>query len=309
VIRSAVLLALAAACGSGRPIPAATPATPAEDRLAPGDHVARIDGVPLAYHVAGTGPTCVVWPGGPGIDGAYLRAPALERDLRLVYVDPIGTGASGRLADPAGYNRARYAADLEKLRAALGLDRLCLIGHSYGGFVALTHALLHPERVARLVLYDTAARMDAELAAAAAGNLEKLRDRPWHAQVTAGFRAAVGSDEDATRVLAQIAPAYLADWERRGGELGPALLRSRAYAAPWTAAERTPYDVRAALPMVRAPTLVLVGRHDFVCPPPFAEELARGIPGAQLLVFEHSGHVAHLEEPEAFRAAVAGFVR
>jgi proline iminopeptidase len=307
--RAALLLALAS-CGSPPSRPAELPAGP---RLVPGAHVASLEGGALAYHVAGPGkagaPVCVVWPGGPGIDSAYLRGSPLERDLTLVYVDPVGTGASARLADPGGYQRARYVGDLEKLRAALGLERVCLIGHSYGGFVALSYALAHPGRVSHLVLYDSAARLDADLRRAAAAGLERLRDRRWFAEVAAGFAATPVNDDEATRILARIAPAYVADWETRGGELGPALARSRAHAAPMTAEERAPYDVRTLLPALKVPTLVLVGRHDFVCPLAFAEELASGIPGAKLVVFERSGHMAHLEEPEEFRGAVAGFVR
>jgi proline iminopeptidase len=305
-----VLLA-AAACGGAPPAATRTsPAAAADSRLAPGDHLVRLDGQPLAYHVAGSGPPCVVWPGGPGVDSAYLRSP-LERDLTLVYVDPVGTGASARLVDPTGYTRARYVGDLEKLRAALGLAKMCLIGHSFGGFVALLYTIAHPDRVSRLVLYDTAARLDEDLRRAAAANLEKLRGKPWHAGVVAGFAAegGVGSDEDATRAIAQISPAYLADWDGRGAEIAPLLARSRAYAAPMTAVDRTPYDVRDKLPALAVPTLVVVGRHDFICSPPFAEEIARAVPGAKLVVFENSGHFAHLEEPEAFRATVAGFVR
>jgi proline iminopeptidase len=76
-----------------------------------------------------------------------------------------------------------------------------------------------------------------------------------------------------------------------------------------TAIDRTPYDVRTLLPVLPVPTLVLVGRHDFICSPPFAEEIARAVPGAKLVVFEKSGHFAHLEEPEAFAKAVLSFVK
>jgi hypothetical protein len=110
----ALLLALAACGGPAAPPPA--PAVPvAGDRLAAGDHLAELDGATLAYHVAGTGPVCLALPGGPGIDSAYLRS-AAERHLTLVYIDPVGTGGSARLPDPGGYTRARYAADLERLR-------------------------------------------------------------------------------------------------------------------------------------------------------------------------------------------------
>jgi proline iminopeptidase len=281
----------------------------AGDRLAAGDHLAELDGATLAYHVAGTGPVCLALPGGPGIDSAYLRS-AAERHLTLVYIDPVGTGGSARLPDPGGYTRARYAADLERLRAYLGLERPCFMGHSFGGLVVLLYAVQHPDRVGRLILYDATARADAELAASARELLARRKGASWYDEVAAGFSATVGpaTDEEATRLVLATAPAYFHDWEARKDELLGALRRSRASAAPMTAPDRTRADVRADLGKIAAPTLVLVGRDDFVCAPRFAEEIAAGIPGAKLHVFERSGHFAHLEEPEAFALAIAEFL-
>jgi pimeloyl-ACP methyl ester carboxylesterase len=59
---------------------------------------------------------------------------------------------------------------------------------------------------------------------------------------------------------------------------------------------------------LRTPTLVLVGRSDFICGPRWARELNETIPGSQLVTFRHSGHLAHVEEPEEFAVTVAGFV-
>jgi proline iminopeptidase len=67
-------------------------------------------------------------------------------------------------------------------------------------------------------------------------------------------------------------------------------------------------DFRTRLGEVRAPTLVLAGRHDPQMPPACAAELAAGIPGAQLVVFERSGHYPFVEEPESFWAAVGAFL-
>ncbi len=86
---------LLAACAHA----AATP--PAPDPLADGDHTVDVGGVSLAYHVHGRGPTCIVHSGGPGLQWSYLRMPAVEASMRLVYLEPVGTGASGALHVPA----------------------------------------------------------------------------------------------------------------------------------------------------------------------------------------------------------------
>lgn len=131
--------------------------TTSTDPLATGTHTVDIDGVEQRYHVHGTGPVCVAHSGGPGIFWEYLRMPALEEHLTVVYPEPIGTGASGRLpSHPHGYTRARYSRFLSALIEHLGVPEVFLLGHSHGGFVAQYHALHHPDRIAGVILYDSA---------------------------------------------------------------------------------------------------------------------------------------------------------
>ena len=131
-----VLATLLVACGATAPAP--TPPPPSSlSPLADGDHVVDVGGTKLAYHVHGTGPLCLVHPGGPGISWQYLRMPLVEAELRLVYLEPVGTGKSSSLHDPKAYTLARYAELLEGFRATLGIEKPCVLGHSYGGFITL----------------------------------------------------------------------------------------------------------------------------------------------------------------------------
>jgi proline iminopeptidase len=227
---------------------------------------------------------CLALPGGPGIDAGYLRSPELERHARIVYLDRAGI------------------AEIESARAALGLERVCLIGHSYGGTVALTYATAQPGRVERLVLYSATARTEAGFAAAARAGLERRRAR--HPDAAAAYDTRPATDDEAALLFARAAPLYVAEWRP---SYAAALARSRASAAAMTA-PMPAIDLRPELARVAAPTLVLAGRHDFLCGPAFAEELAAGIAGARLVIFEKSGHLAHLEEPGAFERALASFL-
>ncbi|WP_327111498.1 alpha/beta hydrolase [Streptomyces sp. NBC_01341] len=133
----------------------AIPASP--DPLSPGTHSFDVGGITQRYHVHGSGPVCVAHPGGPGMHWAYLRAPALERHLTMVYVEPIGTGASGRLpSHPHGYTRDRYSRFLELLINNLGVRRVHLLGHAHGALVAAHHAVHRPARLAGVVLHEGA---------------------------------------------------------------------------------------------------------------------------------------------------------
>src|SRR5947208_3426124 len=122
-----VVLALIAGCSTS-PLP---------------DEHASVNGLDIVYHVAGNGPIALVHPGGPGIDWQYARMPELETRMTVVYIEPIGTGASSRLDDPEGYTLHTYADSIEAVRRAVaargetsfeasGAHRVLLIGHSHG---------------------------------------------------------------------------------------------------------------------------------------------------------------------------------
>ena len=113
----------------------------------------------LSYRREGSGPPLVCHPGGPGFSSRYFGDLAgLGESFTLILFDPRGTGGSDRPADPRAYTTEDYVADLDELRAHLGLERMLLLGHSHGGVIAAAYAVAHPEHVERLVLASTLAR-------------------------------------------------------------------------------------------------------------------------------------------------------
>jgi pimeloyl-ACP methyl ester carboxylesterase len=275
-------------------------------------HQIEIDGLAQRFHVAGSGPLCIVHSGGPGIGWEYLRMPLLERRLTLAYVEPLGTGRSGRLADRRGYTIARYARQILGIAEHLRLGRVHLLGHSHGGFVAQRFALAYPERVASLVLYATSPVTGPEFLADAAANFARIAQRAGDERMRAAFEAiwTSGDDDTFTRMFRAIVPAYFADYAARAAELDPVRAALVAHWDPMCGeAPDGAFDVRDALAAIRAPALVASGRHDYICGPRWAELLARGLPTATSITFEHSGHMAHLEEPEEFARVVGEFVR
>ncbi|MGW7366225.1 alpha/beta fold hydrolase [Streptomyces sp. NPDC054841] len=183
--------------------------TPSADPLATGTHSVDIDGIVQRYHVHGTGPVCVAHSGGPGILWDYLRMPALERHLTVVYPEPIGTGAFGRLpSHPHGYTRPRYSRFLGALIEHLGVPEVHLLGHSHGGFVVQYHALHSPERVAGVVLYDSAPVTGPEHAAEAMRQVRSFAARhaghPELPEVLAAFEAVPGISDDAQMTVVAV---------------------------------------------------------------------------------------------------------
>jgi pimeloyl-ACP methyl ester carboxylesterase len=271
-----------------------------------------IDGIRQAYHVAGQGPVCVVLPGGPGCHWSYLRSPELEEHFTLVYVEPVGTGDSGRLADPADYVMTTYVRYAAALITGLGLEPALVLGHSYGGCVAQQLTLEHPDLVSGLVLYDSPPVVGAELFDAASRSVdefaERFPDRPEAVAAVAAFRAGMGDDDaSATTYLRAITPIYLADYWGRRAEFDARIEKDWIlYHEPAAALDDMAFDTRDHLAEITAPTLVVAGAHDFIAGPRWAQVLHDGITGSELAVVESSGHFPHLEDPAAFVRAVVG---
>jgi pimeloyl-ACP methyl ester carboxylesterase len=270
-----------------------------------------VDGVRQVYHVAGDGPVMIAHSGGPGIGYGYLRSPELEEQFTMVYLEPVGTGASGRL-EPSGYTMATYVRFLDALVGHLEVPAVRLLGHSYGGFVAQRYALEHPDRVAGLALYDTSPVTGPEFWDAAMAGLfaypARFPDVPAAADIPDAFQRAVSAPDDDTlrENLRAAIPAYFADFWGRRAEFEPMVAQVRAWAAPATAPDPEPFDVRDRLGEIAVPTVVLAGEHDFICGPRWARLIHQGVAGSELVVFENSGHFAHLEQPADFAKAVTG---
>jgi proline iminopeptidase len=285
--------------------------------LSPGTHDLDIDGVRQRYHVHGSGPVCLAHPGGPGFSWEYLRVPPAEEHLTMVYIEPIGTGGSGRLTThPHGYTREEYALFLDRLISHLDVPKVHLLGHSHGGFVAQYYAQKHAEHLAGFVLYESAPAIGPEHFAEASRNLEKFAQKnagnaklqdvleAWQAIPT------IDSDQAFTTIARRLFPAYFADYWGREDEFAPALASvSGSYISGLDdCMAPVAIDDRTTLESITIPTLVIVGRHDFICGPRWAQEIHNHIPGSLLVVLENSGHFGHIEQPDSFTAALAEFV-
>ena len=116
--------------------------------LTPGAHSITVDSIVQRYHVHGAGPVCVVHPGGPGVSWNHMQLPGLESSNTMVYVEPVGTGESGRLPETDLYTPARYAKHLRAIVEAVGGSDTALLGHSHGGSVLQQYITTYPDSFA-----------------------------------------------------------------------------------------------------------------------------------------------------------------
>lgn len=292
-------------------------ATPDPDPLSTGTHTLMAGGLAQRYHVYGSGPVCLAHPGGPGVFWEYLRMPAVEQHLTMVYLEAMGTGASGRLAThPNGYTRRYYATVIGQLIDHLGQGNVYLLGHSYGGFVAQRYALDHPDRLTGLILFESSPVTGDEHGAEATRGVHAFAarnaDNPELPTVITALQS-VGSitdDVELTGALRALMPAYFADYWAREAEFAPLRDQLQVTYISSLDADLVPdvIDDRTALPTLSTPTLVIGGRYDVICGVRWAEELHRLIPNSRLEILEKSGHFGHREEPEAFTLAITDFV-
>jgi len=217
----------------------------------------------------------------------------LAEDLRLVRFDHRGHGGSP--APPGPYQIEDLAGDVLALMDSLGLGRASYAGLSLGGMVGMWLAAHAPERIDRLVLICTAARLPnaaayAERAAAvrAAGSLESIADGVLRLWLTGGFAAAHPDLRSALRSMltATDAEGYAGCCEAIAG-----------------------FDLRGELHRIAAPTLVISGAQDAATPVRLQEQIAASVPNARHEIIEAAAHLAAVEQPDRINQLIGEHLR
>jgi proline iminopeptidase len=243
---------------------------------------------------------------------AFEPLAALGERRPLLFYDQLGAGRSDCPEDPSLWNMARFVDEIDAVRGALGLERIHLLGHSWGGFLAIEYMLNRPHGVQSLVLCGTAAGVP-QFEREVNGLVERL---PAEVLATLRRHEAEGTSEDAeyfgaVMFFMQQHLCRLEPWPAVLIETNP--METPSYQLMWGPNEFTvtgnlrQWDRTARLGEIRVPTLVTCGRFDEATPA-CAETLHRGIPGARLHVFENSAHMTFLEEPEEFLRVVGAFL-
>jgi proline iminopeptidase len=254
-------------------------------------------------------PTIVVLHGGPGFDQGYLRpglAP-LSSHAQLVFVDLRGQGRSGR-PPVQTCTLEQMADDVAELCDRLGIRAPIVFGHSAGGFVALHLALRHPASLGALILCDSAPTLlplpdenpPPSLAQRATAQAVEVAQRLFNGDFSAETVDAFGQ---------LVAPFYAGPRHTDvPGQILPLSGFSADIAAHFFGVLAPAYDLRPRLPEISVPTLAIVGKYDWVCPPVASRTLASEIPHTDLVEIAEAGHFAFSEEPQAFQHAVRAFL-
>jgi proline iminopeptidase len=267
--------------------------------------------VSLFVDIVGHGYPIVLMHGGPSADHYTLFAFRRCADrFTLVFYDHR---CNGRSVGPpvSSMTWENLTADADALRERLGFERWVVLGHSFGGHVALEYALRYPGNVSKLVLLDTGG------------------DSRWATQHAAEVLAERGYSPDKVELVrrwfnGEFAPAeYRSIFKRIGPAYYHRPLRGTARTllhGAWRTKTRPDallfagrhlcrdWTVMHRLAEIAVPTLVIAGRDDFVFPPACQQQLAAAIPHARLRLIDHAGHNPHDEQTAEVMHAVRDFL-
>jgi proline iminopeptidase len=267
------------------------------------------------WESAGVGPAILLLHGGPGASSDYL-VPLMdlaEDGFRVVRYDQLGSRRSDKPDDLSLFNVARFTEEVEIVRTALGLGQMHLIGQSWGSFLGLEYALVHPGGLKSLVLYSGAAST-----AECVAGMDTLRALlPPEMRAMMAVREAAG-EVDADDYVAAVAilmkrhlcridpyPPYMAE--------SIANMARPVYETMWGPNEFTcmgtlrAWDRTQDLGLIATPTLIICGKYDEVIPS-CSRTMHAGIAASELVIFEESSHSSHFEEPERFFTVLRDFL-
>jgi pimeloyl-ACP methyl ester carboxylesterase len=271
----------------------------------------QIRDVWLHVKVMGQGYPLAIMHGGPGADlYSMMSLKPCADQFTLIFYDHRCNGRSEG-ADVTTMTMENLTADADALRQALGFEKWAVLGHSFGGYVALEYALRYPRNLSHLLLVDTG------------GDSRWAQENAPRVLEQRGFRPEI-VDLSRRFLNGQIEPK----------EMLPALMKLGNAYNPYSGLRQLPHMIIVGLRMklrpealifaashflkgwtvmdrlgeIQAPTLVMAGREDFQFPPEHQEELAAGIPNARLALIDRAGHNVHDEQPAEVQRLIREFL-
>jgi proline iminopeptidase len=260
----------------------------------------QVRDVSLFFEVIGRGYPLLIMHGGPGVDHTTMHPlRKLADHFTLVFYDHRCNGRS-ECANISSMTWENLTADADQLRKRLGYDRWAVLGHSFGGMVALEYAFRYHQNLSHLLLIDTC------------GDIRWAKENAPHVLAQRGYKSE--TVELAQRFFAgEIEPQEMTRAMRKFGRayyyklnlltliremLAGFRMKTRPEALIFGFSQLLEnWSVMDRLGEIKAPTLILAGRHDFQFPPEHQKSLALGIANAHLKIIEEAGHNILSEKP------------
>lgn len=277
----------------------------------------HVNGVDHFYRIVGKGEPFVLLHGGPGMyhDELYPFFMEFAQSHQVIFYDQRGNGRSlMESVSTSNFNVELLVDDLDKLRQEFGIQKLNIIGHSWGGLLAMYYAVEHPENVKRLIIVSSAPVNTDLLIQCYERQIGMFSVEEWeYLQQLWDSEEYLAGDPDVHNEAMRMAEGVLFYDKSRIDEYMEAaafdsVTASNAVALNDLARQmKLNIHVQDGLSKIQCPTLIIHSREDFIVPaaPQLANQL---IPNSELVVLENSGHYPHVEVPGAFFAALERFI-
>lgn len=258
----------------------------------------------------------IVLHGGPGmLDSSYLlpQMAELANENQVIFYDQRGSGKSlGFALNSSSINMNNFVADLEALRAKLGFDKFTVVGHSWGGLLAMAYAIKYPQHLNAVVLVSSAPANAAGFKIF--GNEYVKRTQTIQSELTKIETSKQFQDGDPSAVkqyFHDIFAVYFynkADLEKLSLVFTkPAFLSGKQVADILMIDYLSTYDLSAELNKLQMPVLIIHGENDIV-PLSTAQTTNALIPNSQLIVLQDCDHFPYIEKPSAFFNDTSAFI-
>ncbi|MGH2448109.1 MAG: alpha/beta fold hydrolase [Chloroflexota bacterium] len=273
----------------------------------------EIDGANIFYKMVGPEQNYPLFllHGGPGMDHTYMHPwlDMLSDTFRLIYVDQRGQGRSDRV-DPATVTLPRLAEDVTQLAKALGIDDYAVLGHSYGAFVALAHAL-EQNTASHYIISNGSASMSKSMREVNE-NLAAFKPIELRDQVTESWarEPLARTQEDAAEILRMQMPFHFARVESEAYRTYTAEADRAVYSPDvlaYAASNEYHMEFEDRLHSIDKPILFITGELDRTTTPRAAREMHAAVPHSELVIVPQAGHMAFVEERDLYSEAVRSF--
>ena len=283
----------------------------------------QVNGAKLYVLEVGKGDPMIIIPGGPGGNHIGYRAfDALAKDNKIIYYDAFGRGKSDTAKVVTEYTLARDIEDIEGLRVALKLNKINVLGHSYGGLVAQGYALKYPQNVSHLILADTFHSYLMWQKNDDNSNHEIKTNYPevWAELMAIREKGAVSSDPAHQNIYGKVPYGFLYAYNpdnfiSKNSKPYPNPFNSKLYYQMVgrdgdfiVGSDIGTFDFRKELKNLKMPVLIYGGRYDRVAVPEMMVKYKDYCPQAKFVMFEKSGHNPQVEEPEKLFPLIEGFL-
>ena len=284
-------------------------------------------GVLIYYETLGRGAPLMIVHGGPGADHTYFLPYLLPlaRHNKLVFIDERGSGQSQKLSNPAGYTVENMVEDVEAVRASLGLGRMSLMGHSYGGVLAQAYALKYQRNLTHLILASTfpsTKQMNQVLAKELADAPADVREKIEKLQKAGLFGHGLPYEQNRypnDYMIAAWGEGYFPYLYQNRPDpnydpIANGIMAWDLYREMWGSDGEFVIDGNLKsveyldkLHTIAVPTLIIAGDHD-ECAPWLSEEMHGKIAGSKLVILPQSGHMTFVDQNDMFISNVDGFL-